>query len=315
MIQLGVIGCGSHSRGYHLPALASLHTLLPELFNFSAVCDLDLTTAEETSQEYGFKRFYTELDHMLELEKLDACIAVTPIPITAEISMQVIRRGIPLLMEKPPGASMEETNQILSLVENTQVPVMVSMNRRFDPALQAALEWKGGRPLGFLGAKMYRHDRTESDFFATTAIHAVDTIRWMAGDVKQFTVVSRWVDNARWYQITFEFESGTFGALEVLPTCGSQVESYEIMGPGYRILANAGVMDKGEVMLWEAGRLVKEGIPAKEKLPYEQNGTYAETVEFLTAIQAGRQPHPSIAEVVQSVHVCYQIQDIGDFNS
>jgi predicted dehydrogenase len=65
-------------------------------------------------------------------------------PATKEIAARMIRAAIPLLMEKPPGATPDEAREIVELVKGTGAWVMVSMNRRFDPALRAALDWWGG---------------------------------------------------------------------------------------------------------------------------------------------------------------------------
>lgn len=266
-------------------------------------------TAGAVGKEFGFLRIYTKAADMLSNEKLDGCIAVTPIPVTAAIARQVIEAGIPLLMEKPPGINPAEAREICSLATRRQTKVMVSMNRRFDPALHAALDWVADRPLRYLRANMHRHDRTESDFFTGTAIHALDTLRSIAGDIQDYSVKTQIVQGVRWYFVQLQFESRIPGFLEVVPNCGHLQESYELLGQGYRVVVDAGDYGSGGFSAWENGSLTRRDDPAGGMPAWMSNGTYAETVEFLSALREGRAPHPTPAEVLQSVELCHQIQE------
>ncbi len=308
MLRIAVIGGGSHSRGNHLPALAHSASQTTGEIELAAFCDIDPLVAAAVSREFGFANAYTSVNAMLTTEALDGCIAITPIPITAKIAKEVIEAGIPLLMEKPPGRTPEEAGEICSLATRTNARVMVSMNRRFDPALCAAADWRADRPLAYVRATMHRHNRTESEFFTGTAIHALDAMRWIAGDIGNYSVQAQLVDEVWWFLVQLEFASGIRGMLEVLPSCGHHVESYEMFGPGYRLLASIGEHGSGEFSAWEQGVQVEYNEPAHGMPAWMRNGTYAETVEFLNALREGRSPHPTPAEVLQSVELCHQIQ-------
>jgi len=155
---------------------------------------------------------------------------------------------------------------------------------------------------------MFRAMRTESDFFVGTGIHSLDAIRWIAGDISHYSVNSRQVDGVWWYCVQLEFESGTVGVLEVRPSCGNQAESYEMFGAGYRVLASVGDVDSGEVSVWEHGQMLRRSEPARGMPSFVKNGTFAETVEFLSALRENRVPHPTPTEVWQSVDLCHRIQ-------
>ena len=103
-------------------------------------------------------------------------------------------------------------------------------------------------------------------------------------------------------------ENGALGRLDILPTAGYVAESYEIFGAGYRILARAGANDGGDITVCREGRIVLCEEPARGQPVYVQNGTYAETVEFITAIKENRPPHPAPSEVLQSVVLCHAIE-------
>jgi predicted dehydrogenase len=259
------------------------------------------------ARQYGFAQVYTNLEDMLDKEKPDGCVAVTPVAITARIACHVIRRGVSLLMEKPPGASVAEAQEIVTLVEKTGTRVMVSMNRRFDPALDAVHEWRNGRPVEYLRATMLRHKRIEPEFMHVTALHPLDTMRKIGGNVKESSVAVRYVGDVRWYIVRLVFETGILGSLEVLPNVGNTAEFYEFFGLNYRAVARVGRYDSGEIICWENDRIAFQGEPARGMPEFVRNGTYAETVEFLSALKEKRVPHPSPAEVLQSVEVSHKI--------
>ncbi|NJL32515.1 MAG: Gfo/Idh/MocA family oxidoreductase [Phycisphaerales bacterium] len=143
MLKLVVLGAGNHSRQYHLPALARYVNDHPGEVELAALCDLDESLAATMAAQFGFKQIYTNLDEMLRVEKPDGCIAITPISVMAEICARVVHAKIPLLMEKPPGATANEARAIVDLVQKADARVMVSVNRRFDPACVSC--WTGGR--------------------------------------------------------------------------------------------------------------------------------------------------------------------------
>jgi predicted dehydrogenase len=308
MQKIVIVGAGNHSQGNHLPSLARYVREHPGQVELAGLCDLRREHAVQMAAQYGFAQPYVGLDEMLREVQPDGCVAVTPIPGTREIGEQIIRAGVPLLMEKPPGATAAQARQIVELVHQTGAHVMVSMNRRFDPALRAALNWWGNRPLHYVRGTIVRVDRREPEFFYGTAIHPLDTLREIAGDVSDVSVVERRDGEVRWYTVRLAFERGTAGVLEVLPTAGGMAEAYELYGPGCRALVRVGGPDTGEVRCWEGGKLVLDENPTLGEPTFVCNGTFAETSAFIQSLDGSRPLHPTPAEVLQTVELCEQIQ-------
>ena len=146
------------------------------------------------ADRYGFARVYDDLDRMMVSEDLDGLVAITPIPVTVSVARRAIEAGLPLLMEKPPGATLEEARGLAALAVAAEAQVMVSMNRRFDPALRAALDWWGDRPIEVIRGTICRVNRRELEFIYGTAIHPMDAMRSIAGDVAAHEVSARLVD-------------------------------------------------------------------------------------------------------------------------
>lgn len=308
MLKIAVIGGGSHSRASHLPALKRYLELHPGEVELAAFCDRQHEIAEGVFREYGFTHFYTSLEEMLGAGPWDGCIAVTPIQATASVATRLILAGIPLLMEKPPGATVEETAQLCSLAEYHHARVMVSMNRRFDSAIMTARSWISQRPVQYLRATMLRHNRKEAGFLTATGIHCLDAVRSLAGNIRNYSARTRQVDGGWWYSIDLEFENNATGVVEVMPTCGSSAESYEMFGAGYRVLAQASAVEGGIFIAWENEQIVRQEDCMEGMPPFVKDGTYAETVEFLSALMEKREPHPTLTEVRQSGEICHRIE-------
>lgn len=308
MKKIGLIGGGNHSRHNHLPAIQRYHQEHPGAIELTSFCDISPAVAAETAAKFGFKQSFTSVESMLAESALDGVIAVTPLEITKQIAEQIIEAGIPMVIEKPPGKDLIEAREICELVAAKQARVMVSVNRRFDPALVAAKDWLAGREVAFFRAAMLRNNRTEEDFFTSTGLHTLDAMRWFAGDVVDYQLDASLVNGVRWYRVNLQFASGAKGLLEVLPSCGMREECYEFYGPDFRVLATNGEMSTGECCIWEQGELTKTE-PAAAQPGFIRNGTLAETAEFIASLEQERTPQPTPEDVVKSLELCWRIRD------
>jgi predicted dehydrogenase len=306
-MKIAIIGAGRHSRQNHLPALARFARERPQSLVLAAVCDLSETEARGAAAEFGFQKAFTDIVEMLAIEKPDACIAITPVSATAAVAAQIIGKGIPLLMEKPLGGSIEEGKRIVELQEKAGVPVMVSLNRRFDPAVRAARDWIGGRPVDALRACMVRSGRREKRFFKDAGIHPVDTLRALGGEVASHSIIDRGPPGARSVAVGMRFESGARGLLEVYRESGHQAESYDVFGPDFHAAIRVGERDAGDAVCWANGqRELNFGIPEEEP-DFYKNGAYHETCAFIDDLANGRPLAPSPRDAFPSMEICYQI--------
>ena len=148
---------------------------------------------------------------MLEVENPDACVSVMPMEKIGEVGIKLLERRIPCVIEKPLGTSLSAIERLAHVARETQTPHMVSVNRRFIPFLNQARSWMHERgPLRYVRATQIRDQRSEPDFIWSTAIHVIDALRYIAGNVDDFDVtVSRaGMNDGTWYVISLRFESG-----------------------------------------------------------------------------------------------------------
>lgn len=312
MIRLALLGCGEHSRSSHAAPLARYAAQNPGEVDLVAACDLNLQRAEEFCRDFGFARAYTDVETMIAMELVDGCVSVMPIERIVDVGVMLLARKIPCVIEKPLGTSPSEAERLASTARETGTPHMVSVNRRFMPFLNQALSWtRQIGPLQYVRAMQVRHARAEPDFIWSTAIHVVDALRHVAGEVKNFnTEVRRQSElSCLWYVISLHFENGIVGRIEVLPTAGMVEESYELLGEGFRARVVAGSGTQRSLQCWREGQLELEEHSSNKEPEDLRNGSYEEVVEFVRALRTRTQPRPSVQDILPSALICFAIAE------
>jgi predicted dehydrogenase len=311
VIRIALAGCGEHSRSSHAAPLARYASEHSGEIELVATCDLNADKAAEFCRSFGFLRPYTDLDRMLDSEKPDACVCVMPIERVMEKGIQLLERRIPCVIEKPLGTSLVEAEKLNRAAHETQTPHMVSVNRRFMPYLNQARSWfRDLGPLRYARAVQVRHARDEEDFIWSTAIHVVDALRYVAGEIDSYDVrVIRKEAAAVWYDISLAFASGANGSVEILPTAGMVEESYEFFGENFRARITAGSGTQRTLECWNENRLVIDARATDHEPEDLRNGAYQEVEEFVRALRTGTRPHPQIDEILPSAAICFAIAD------
>lgn len=309
-IRVAVVGAGNHSRGNHGPALARCRDEGRDV-ELRAVCDLDESRAESYAAAFGFERAYVDYEAMLAREDLDAVVEVTPVEASRDLVGDLLTRDLAVLLEKPPGASPDETGELLDVAREHDADHAVSFNRRYNPAVRRAREWLAERPAPHLVvARLARVDRLEPWFVTDAGIHAVDT-------ALSFLPAPERVDCRRFRSrddggesATARIDCGDAAAEVVLaPDSGHAEEAYTLFGPGYTV----------EIDVREAALAIHEGGEAAVSWRhptgapgYERNGALAETEAFLDAIRGERPYAPTLADALPTVRAVHAVDDGGE---
>jgi myo-inositol 2-dehydrogenase / D-chiro-inositol 1-dehydrogenase len=310
MIRLGLIGCGEHSEGGHAVPLARYKAEHPGEIELTAVCDLRLERAQLFSSRYGFLHAYGDMNAMLDCQDLDTCIAVVPVEKIPQVGIQLLERRMPCIVEKPLGASLADVEALRATARKTGTPNMVSVNRRFMPFLNRALEWSREQgQLRYVRCTFTRHERNEPEFLWGTAVHAVDTMRYIAGEIVNASVRAlKPVEGAAdWYAIDLEFAGGASGRIDVLPTCGVRDETYEVFGEGFRALVTCPFGPHRGFRCFRENRLVLQKYEAPATTEDVVNGFYDEAASLIRLLQAKQGLRPSIEDVFPSVQLCLNL--------
>lgn len=310
MIRLGLIGCGAHSASGHAIPLARYKAAHPDEILLAAVCDLQIERALDFSRKYGFLAAYRNVDDMLKQENLDGCIAVVPPENISELGIKLLNIGIPCVVEKPLGASLAEAQALRDSAAATKTSNMVSVNRRFMPSLNRAIEWThNAGTLRYVHCTLARHARQEPEFLWATVVHAVDALRHIGGEVVAFDLRTLKTPGGAtaWYALDLQFENGISGRVDVLPTAGMVEETYNLFGDGFRASVTCPFGPQLGWRCFQDGRLIQAEIVAAETPEDVVDGCYDEAAAFIRALTGGGTPKPSIADIFPSVELCFAI--------
>ncbi len=319
MLKICLVGVGDWAAFVHGPALSRYAVEHPGEVELAAVCvRKSVERAQEFCRKFGFQRVYTDLDDMIDKERPDACWSVTPINATRHVAGRLLERGIPVLLEKPPGASLAEAKELAEISRRTGTPNLVGFNRRWAPCTRRALEWTAKHgPIEYIYARMLRTARMDEDFAYGTGIHLLDCVRALAevsaGPIRSARVTRlRSAAGVYNFHVDMTFASGAVGRGDILPACGMLDEAYTLFGAKQSIAYNlpwsgGEVKRDGEATLWVEGEL-KEQQRWPIEPQYLSSGFYGEAEEFIAALQEDRRPSPSVEEAVDSVALAEAVQ-------
>lgn len=177
-LKVAVIGVGS--MGYNH---ARVYGDMPQV-ELVGVADVSETAVSNVTRRFGGQP-YTDYQKMLDDLKPDAVTIAVPTTMHLDVALQVIKRGIHLLVEKPIAFSEKEGQQIIDAAQKANVKLMIGHIERFNPAITAL---KGHLAEGDLGRVFQIDARRQGPFPARVqdvgvvidlAVHDLDVMRFI----------------------------------------------------------------------------------------------------------------------------------------
>ena len=316
--KICVIGCGGianqmHGHAYKRYAEIHADTIL------SACCDIDETRASQFMKKFGFKKYSMDYKSMLKEERPDAVCLNAPVNLTAELAAEILDLGYPLILEKPPGLNREQTQNMLNAAEKKKTIHQVAFNRRFIPVVEylvKELAQYGKENIQNIGCEFFRFGRKDPDF-STTAIHGIDTVRFIAGsDYRevhfhyQEMPLSDIKEGAANFFLHGVCGSGAHAQLRFCPLAGARFEriTVNVRDNTYLALLPYGNSQDspGKILHYREDKQVKEingGELCGSNEIFMTNGFYRENEVFFDAVKAGVQPECDLKSGMQSVEI------------
>lgn len=315
--KICIVGCGGMAVNGHGPMLKKYSAMRQDV-ELAACCDISMERAQSFAAVFGFAQAYADLGDMLDAVKPDGVVLVVPIGLTARLAVEILKRRIPLLTEKPPGMTMDEGKAIVAAAKSAGVPVSAAFNRRTMPLVETLVREIDavGSDIDSVEIEMCRVCRTDPDF-STTAIHDVDLARFICrSDYSHANFVYRVKEPyapAADINIQAVMESGTLVNLGFYPMCGSVSEKVSVRMHGHLIRAELPIYNSSDV----PGRIIhiKENnvintITGEANCDSaEANGFLGEHASFFDAMRDGRIPHHSVEGSLQSLEVACCIRN------
>jgi len=153
------------------------------------IYDLDPDRAAAVAATAGASPAPSE-SAVIESPDVDAVVIAAPDPLHAELTLACLKRGLPVLCEKPLATNAEDARQILDAEAATgRTLVQVGFMRRFDPgylAMRRALtDGDIGEPrlLHCVHRNPSAHPTATSDgIVRNSMVHELDVARWLLGE-------------------------------------------------------------------------------------------------------------------------------------
>lgn len=225
--RIAVLGAGYFSQ-FHLHGWQHM----PDI-ELVAVCDVDEQKAKAAAAQFGASHAYTSAQAMLADQAIDLIDIITPPDYHRSLVEQAVDRGIAVICQKPFATNYLQAESITRYAEQAGVPLVVHENFRFMPWFREIhrLIHQGffGKLHGITfrlrtgdgqGADAYLNrqpyfQKMPRLLVAETAVHYIDTFRYLCGEVQAVYARLRRLNPAIAGEdaglIHFEFESGLHG--------------------------------------------------------------------------------------------------------
>jgi predicted dehydrogenase len=222
-IKVGFIGAGGNARG-HMQRVSGIAGT-----EITAICDIDGTRAEQAAQEFGAVA-YTDFKEMLDKESFDAVFISVPPNAHGEVEVLAAQKGTHFFIEKPVAMDRETIARVLAEITKAGIITCVGYQLRYMPTALAARDFLKDKTVGMVQGRYWggtpltpwwRVMSISGGQMLEQATHAVDMIRFLAGDIK--SVYARYalrgmgdlenLDVPDVYSLTVEFTNGAVGTI------------------------------------------------------------------------------------------------------
>ncbi len=179
-VKLAIIGAGKIAEVLHIP-----NALISEFAELIAISEKNQDRLEYIKRKFddGKIHFYTDYLDLLKSENIDAVIVTVPNFLHAKVSIDSLKSGKHVLVEKPMATTSKEAVEMIEAAKQNAKILMVNQSQRFFPHHQKAKEIIDSGLIGNirLVKTMFGHSGPEN-----------------------------WSPNASWF---FQKETAMFGAL------------------------------------------------------------------------------------------------------
>lgn len=311
-VNVAMIGAGSLANSVHYPSLAEFDDV-----EIAAVCDLNEDRLKNTAGKYQIEKTYTDYKKMLSEVDVDAVYIIMPPHHLFDLVIHCLNSKLNVFIEKPPGVMAEQTRNMALTAEKNDCLTMVGFNRRFIPLMVEAkkiVEERG--QILQCAATFYKHAIGAGPYYAGAidilscdAVHAVDTLRWMGGEVAAVASDIRKLhadyDNS--FNALLKFEGGATGFLLTNWVVGKRVHTFEMHAKGISAFIDA----NDEAVIYSDNKPEGKILKTQEVAGSEENhkfyGFYGEDRHFIDCIKQKRMPDTNLADAFKTMELVGQI--------
>jgi predicted dehydrogenase len=240
MLRVGILGCGPISQAAHFESANKARNA-----TLYAICDVAEDLRARMAATHAPQKSYGDYDAMLADPDVDAVIIATSDAFHVPAAIAALQAGKHVLCEKPLGVSVEEVEELRSVVRQTGKVLQVGNMKRFDPGLQSAKAFIDAEMGEMLALKAWYCDSThryavtdavqplmvksanarkpavnpkadlERYYMLAHGSHLLDTARFFAGEIVEVEARLRHRFGAYCWFVDVAFANGTLGHLDL----------------------------------------------------------------------------------------------------
>lgn len=317
-LNIAVIGC--HMGENHIKGIVE-----QENADLLAICDIDPARLEKCKNEYKPQIVTDDYRTLVNNPDLDAVAVVTPDQCHLEQTVAFMRAGKDVLCDKPMALTVEECEEMMRVEKETGRQLMIGQICRYTPAFMMAKKLVDEGRIGELvfveseyahcyepGARGHNDWRVDPKRhgFIGGGCHAVDLLRWIAGDptevyaLANHKILTNWpVDDTS--IAIFKFPNNVMG--KVFMSIGCR-RNYTMRSVFYGTMGTI-ICDNTSPTLTLFEHKPEIGnyeFTKPQELPVDINNHNAagEMVDFATALLEGKAMPVSSMEGAKTVAVC-----------
>lgn len=200
-IRLAIVGTG-HRGWAHLAILQTLQNQ----FQVVAIADVTPQNLDRGASLAPGAKTYTDYRKMLaERNDIDAVVVIVPSFLHAQVTIDALNRGLPVLCEKPMATTVEDANRMIAASRKAGKLLYIGFQKRLVPTTAKMHELAAAGEIGevaFVSGNLFRGDwnpqswkytdpktgvstnwryltYTEGSALLEDGIHEIDSLNWM----------------------------------------------------------------------------------------------------------------------------------------
>jgi polar amino acid transport system substrate-binding protein len=130
-VRVGFIGAGNFAQALLLPNLKKMEGII-----FKGIATGTAANAQRVGERFGFEYCTTDYHDILNDPDIDCVFIATRNNLHAKATIEALKAGKAVFVEKPLALTYEEFEEVVKTVEETGGRVMVGFNRRFSPFIR-----------------------------------------------------------------------------------------------------------------------------------------------------------------------------------
>ena len=276
----------------------------------------DLDKTREVAGKYGIGHVTTELAESLALPGVDAVILCTPTQMHAAQGIQCLKAGKHVQVEIPLADSLKEARAVVDLQRQTGLVAMCGHTRRFNPSHQYVHKKivAGQFRIQQMDVQTYFFRRTNMNALGQArswtdhllwhhAAHTVDLFAYQAGSpVVQANALQGPIHPE--LGIAMDMSIQLKAANGAICTLSLSFNNDGPLGTFFRYIGDTATY----IARYDDLVNGKEEKIDVSKVDVSMNGIELQDREFFAAIQEGREPNSSVAQVFNCYQVLHQLE-------